>query len=173
MNSNIKHSSNKRGQIGLDIIILMVILFVFGTVVIVMSFVGMGISEELLLDEDVQKSNETVETLNMLHDDMPTLWDNLYLMILILMWIGMLVTSFLIDSHPLFFYISLIIVIIVMIIGIWMGNAFLELASDPEFSSVITSFPKMMWIADNWLIVIMIVSFTTMLALYAKGQYTG
>jgi len=138
---------------------------------IITSFIGVNISNELIDDNMINSSPEAVETLEIVRDDFPTLWDNLYLMILVLLWIGMLVTSFLIDTHPLFFYISLIVVIILLVVGVWMGNAFLEIAQDAEFSGVTNSFPKMMWIANNWLIVIMVISFTTMLALYAKGNF--
>lgn len=160
-------SFNKKGQLPLDLIIVLIVLFVFVVVAFVAVFVSQGINDELQADDDW--NNESKEMLSELNTGFPTWMDNAYMFILIGFWIILLVSSFMVDSHPVFFIVTVILVIFILIAGMMISNALEEVTSDPDFSSVKEQFPKMNWINDHWLIIMIAIAFTALLALYGKG----
>lgn len=162
-------SYNRRGQLALDLIIVIGVLFVFAIVAFVSVFVSNSINDELQADDDF--SAEAKAASQEVNTGLPTWLDNAYLFILIGFWIILLVSSFLIDAHPVFFIITVILMIIILVAGMVLWNGLDEILAEPEFEDLADSFPKLAWVNSHWLIIMIIISFTTLLALYAKGQY--
>lgn len=159
--------SCKKGQLGLEVILVMLILLVLGIVSIISVNVGNEINEDLQLDDDMSEQSKAMSErgTNML----PVLFDNAYLFILIGFWLLMLVSNFFIDTHPAFFIFNLIVLIIVLFVGIIIGNLQTEMFADDELGDSVDLMPKMKWVSDHWLILFIIIAFSSAIMLYAKG----
>ena len=78
--------------------------------------------------------------------------------------------SFLIDAHPIFFVLSLIIVIFVLIAIAMISEFYDEFKTDEDFQEDIYDLPIINWIMTNLFMIILFISLTGLIALYAKSQ---
>jgi len=160
-------SGGRKGNMLLDSITVIVVLIVFG-IVLFLSY--------MVLDDwntEVQADNETFsEAARNLtadeHSAFPNYWDSLFITILVFLWVAAVVASFFIDSHPIFFIISVVAFIFIIIASGYMSNAFMELAEDSSITSVSQEFPKVLWVFDNLVVIIMVYGLSIGLSLYAK-----
>ena len=75
-----------------------------------------------------------------------------------------------IDTHPIFFAVTVILLIIIFVIAMMLSNAYNEVTDDDAFSTSAASFPKMNWIMDHFLLVAIVIGLSATLALFAKNQ---
>ena len=92
--------------------------------------------------------------------------DNIFVMAVVLMSIFVFAASFLIDTHPLFFGISVFLLIFVFIVGAILVN-FYDAVSDA--SDVASDFPKMTFIMGHLLEIGIAVGFLTLVGLFGKA----
>ena len=149
------------------------------TVIIVMTSFGIAsIFGYMVLDEvntDMVISNDTVaaqEVVGDLHGKFPTLLDNLFLFAFILLGIFVLVSVFLIDTHPIFFILSILLLVGVFIVGGIMANALDDIMSDPSISEYANQFPYTGWIMTHLVELIIALTFLVTIALFAKYRLT-
>lgn len=157
-----------KGQTFIDVITLLFFLFVIGVSVIIGLMVTNNLNDEIQADTDM--SAEAQNASQGFTDNYPGLFDKLFLFFLFLFWIFLIVSSFLIDTHPIFFAVSIILLLFVFGLSMIMGNAYEEVAADSELTTYAAEFPIMNWVMSNILIVSIIIGFTTALALYAKNK---
>jgi len=157
---------NKKGNVISDILLIVIIFFVFCITV----FVGAKLSGDLNteIQQDNLMNNESKELSNDLATRYPSFMDGLIMFILILLWILVLVASFQIDAHPIFFAVTIILFIFVMIVVVEIGNTFEELTNDADLVEYRDQFPLTVWLFDNIIIVSLIFGASVMLVLYGK-----
>jgi len=93
----------------------------------------------------------------------PSLMDNLFLFAFVLFIIFVLVSVFLIDTHPIFFIIAIIMLISVFIVGIFLANAYDDIATDSSVSAYSNAFPYTSWV--NTHLVELIISIGLMMSI--------
>lgn len=147
---------------------LIVTLFVFGIIAVVAYFTLSSVNDEIQLSDDL--SNETKAFSQNVDDQFPSTFDSAFLMVLIFLWILLLASSFLIDTHPIFFVITVIVLVISFVVAMVVANTYTEFTGDAEFSTFAAAFPIMSWVMEHLLIVIMVMGFSSGVALYAKNQ---
>ena len=106
-----------------------------------------------------------------MEDSYPSTMDYLFLTALILFWIFAIVSSFLVDTHPVFLIISVILLVIVLIVGAEISNSYEELSEETLFST--GDFPITHYILSHLVIVILFIAFSILIALYAKTRAGG
>jgi hypothetical protein len=161
--------SNKKGNAVMDGIVIVVILFILGLV----SLVGVYIENEIYPDlhADFVEANATNATgiLEDVHTRTPGSLDALFAMFLALFWICSVVLAYFIDTHPVYFAITLILLIIVFIVGGVLSNTYAEVNAD--FGNIgTTSLPMTTYIMDHLLGFILGIVTTIAIALFAKSQ---
>jgi hypothetical protein len=158
---------NKKGNAVLDGLALVVSLFALSIVFILGWFVWGSLEPGLRGEITTTEGNES---LNIIDNNYVNIFDGLFLFIFIGLWIAALVASFMIDSHPIFFAISIILMIGVCIASIFVGNGYEEIMNDTEFDGLTPQFPMTHYIMSHLLIVVIVVSMSIMLVLYAKTR---
>jgi len=161
-------SSNKRGQAVFDLIIVVIILFVLALAAVFGAYVYDELNDEIQNDADF--SAQAKESAQFVDTNYSNWFDNVIITVLIFLWILLLVTSFLIDAHPVFFIVTVLLLIVVFIAGMAMANSYAELTSDSELSGFAANMPKTAFVFDNLLIVLIIMGLTASLSLYAKSN---
>lgn len=158
-------ASSKKGQVFADVAYFGLFLFA-GAIIMGVIFNVIG-----YINTDIQAAADMPTVSKTIYSDInsqyPVWWDNAFIFLLFGLWAGLLITSFLIDTHPVFFIFAFIGLIFVFIAIMTFSNAYSAVATDAGF---IDSFPKVAWVMDHFLAVVVIISFTCLIALFAKSQ---
>lgn len=90
----------------------------------------------------------------------------------LILWLGLfgatLISAYFIDTHPAFFFLSLIAYIIVLVAFIPIVNSTQEILSDPQIAATTAQFPLILWFANNFFKIIVAQGIMILIALYAK-----
>lgn len=159
--------SNKKGQAIFDLVVLIIVVFVFAVVALFGGYIYNELNDEIQADTDF--STEAKASSQSVNDGYAVWFDNAIFFTIILLWIGLLITSFMIDTHPIFFIITVIFMIFVFIVGMSVSNAYDDIVSDSDLSGYSSNFPKTTFIFNNFLVVLIFIGLSTAAALYAKS----
>jgi len=163
---NILTSRSKKGNVGLEIIILIVVLFCFSLIVRFMYPVFTDLKD--VVDDEENVPDAAKARMNDIYDRYPPIFDWAFVFILGFMWIGSLITAFFIDSHPLFFVFTVIVLIVIFYVAADISNSHQEIVEDADLVGDYDSFPMTNWVMNHLLEIIIVISFTVAVALYMK-----
>lgn len=158
----------KKGNAFLETIFIVIVLFIFGFISIFGYRLLTDVNSQIANDNNID--NSTKVQLSNLEDRQPVLFDNLFIVILVLLWIGSLIASFNIDTHPIFFAVMIFLLIFaIFIVGV-LGDTFVTIASGSDLSTASAQFPKTTWLMDNIVFVAVGIAFSVLLAMYGRSQ---
>jgi len=160
--------SNKRGQTVFDTIMVIIVLFILALAAIIGSIVFSGVNDDVQADTTL--SNQTKTTMSTINDNYTNWFDAAILGALIFFWALLLITSFLIDTHPVFFIVTVLLLMAVFVVSMIISNAYVEITTDSDMSAFSVQFPLTNFIMNNLLIIIIVIGLSTGVALYAKFQ---
>jgi len=81
-----------------------------------------------------------------------------------------LVSAFFIDTHPMFFILTVVLLVAVFLVAAIVGNVGEGLLSEDEFSGVVGDFPITSWLLSNFLLVMLFVGFSVAIVMFGKGR---
>jgi len=163
-----KSIKNKRGNAVQDTLTALIIIVAFAIISVFGYKLMSEFNDEWQAEEDI--TNISKEVTQDFTTDYPIIFDNAFILLVVMLWIGLIVMSFFIDTHPIFFVITLILLIFVFAASAVMSNFFEDLTSEDELQSSIDDMPKIKWVMDNLLIVMIIIGMTTAIALFSKTK---
>lgn len=161
----------KRGSVVLDVLIGAVLFLGFAMIMVFGYKILSELNADLQADTDLSPSAKGAS--QSVTNNYPAFMDNAFLLLLVLFWIFILVTSFFIDTYPVFFVISLVLLVFVFVVGMNLANTYEEVMADDEMINYAASFPKTNWVMSHFLIIIMAIGFSAALALYANSKVGG
>ena len=170
-NLRISGVSSKRGSSVLDILIGSIMFIAFAVTLVFAFKVLSEINTEIQADDSFGNTSKTISS--QVTEQFPKYMDNAFLMVVVLFWVLMLVTSFFIDTYPVFFIISFIFLVFVLIVGMYLSNTYEEVVSEDGVSTFADSFPKMNWIMSHLLMVLLVMGASATLVLYANSGGGG
>ena len=161
-------SFNKKGNLLLDSIVVLVVLVVMGITGMFSYGIFTEVTDDLATDTSFKEEarNETLE----LQSRFPSVMDGAFAFALALIWILVLVASFMVDSHPIFFAISIILLLAILFASGLLSNAYNELETDAEISAYADEFPITSYILNNLLIFVLAIGGSVGLVLFAKSR---
>jgi hypothetical protein len=105
--------------------------------------------------------------LNDAYSNFPGWLDEAFVIVMVLIWIGVIVASFMIDTHPIFMAFSIIMLIFVWYVGAELANAYDNVLGTAEYSTA--SFPKTTWVMERFVTILVVMGFTILVALFGKS----
>jgi hypothetical protein len=156
-------SFNKRGSF-VDIIFLVIIIFVLSILIIV----GLQVGETLQTGLQPHLDNTSQDLVSDALDSYPSVFDGIFLTVLIFLTIFIVVTAAMIDTHPVLFILAALLLAALLFVGAILANTFEEIMGDSALSSQAAQFPITMFIMTNLPIFIGVIGALTIIALYAK-----
>lgn len=161
---------NKRGQLIMNSLFFFIILFVFAFLAIVGWKAWNSFYTEFNTTQHYADMPEEATDFwsGEIHGQYPTVIDNAFLIVLIGLWVFLLMSSFHMDTHPAFFGLAIIMLVIVLIVVAIFGNMFDDITSDPELDFP-NEFPIINFIMENFLVVAVFIVISIMIAMY--GNY--
>lgn len=158
---------SKKGQMISDIVIIIIILFLFAAVAVIYSMVQSELNDSIQADDDM--SSDAKQISQDATDTYPSSFDYMFMILLIGLWVVALITSFFIDTHPIFFGITVFLLGIILAMPVYLSNIYSDIIiTDSDLSVYAANFPKINFVMDNYLQVIIVVAVTVLIALYAK-----
>ena len=155
----------RKGNAGLDTIMIVVVIVIFAMV----GIFGYQIFDELNTDvlDDLNHSAAR-NTSSDLHSKYPNLLDNLFLLAFVLFVVFAIVSVFLLDTHPIFFIISVVLLISVFCAALLLGNAYDDMMTDDELAPYANQFSYTSWVMSHIVELMIAVGFIILLALFIK-----
>jgi hypothetical protein len=156
----------KKGNAVIEGLTILVVLAIFA----IAGLYAYSTFDELNTDiqDNPDMDNQSKDMSGSLFSVFPGWIDNAFLFIFVLLVIFVIVSVFMIDTHPIFFAISIILLIAVFVAAIFIGNAYYDIATDATISSYANDMPYMAWVMNHIAEMIIAVGFITGLALFVK-----
>lgn len=159
---------NSKGNAFLDTLTVLITIFVFG-VITIFGYTLLSNFNDDLQTSDV--SNLTKVQVDNLTTDYPSFMDYAFITALVLLWIASIIFSFMVDSHPIFLVITVILLLFVMFMGGILSNSYNFISEESGFSSA--SFPITNFVLNNLLLVVVFFGVSISVSLYAKNRSGG
>jgi hypothetical protein len=158
---------NKRANTALDVLIFVIIAIVFGIAMPNISEVREELND-VVQDSDMSArakliSQQSYEKVN------PTI-DSIFVLFFFVSWIFMLISAFIIQSHPVFFWISLVAFILVLMVTVYLANDRHDLIYDTDLELYAQRQPMTSFVLNNLLVVVVVMITSTALVLHFKGR---
>lgn len=161
---------NKRGTME-DVIFIAVIAAVFAIFVLVMAYVTPQITDKLR-DTEINDSSAARLALNY-SDTFAARLNIVFLIIFVGLLMGMLVSAFLIDAHPIFIPIFIFFLGFAVFAGVIMSNVYETFSEDTELAATAAQNTYVDAILGNYVLIIIVVGVLSMILTFGKARSTG
>lgn len=158
----------KKGNVVLDSGMVIFMLVVFGLIGIISYITFEDLSDDISSDPDI--SDMAKGNISALKDRTPATLDGVFALAFGLFWLMVIAASFMIDSHPIFFIISIVLLFGILFASAYLSNAYEEFADDEEMRSAVAEFPITNFILGNLLIVMLVIGGSIAIVLFAKSR---
>ena len=125
------------------------------------------------LEEDGLHTTESRQALIDMDVAFPT-FDNMILVVIVLLAIGLIITSFFIPTHPIFMVINVFGIFFLAFLGMLLSNMYKDIIDESvELASVFSTFPKLNFVMNQlpWIAVILV--FIVTIVQYSKFRSGG
>ena len=140
-------SNGKKANASIEVIIIVTVLFTFAIATILVFDFFSDITADIIADPDY--SSTATAPLEKLESDYPSVFDTAFVIILAAFWIGAIALAFQIDTHPVFFGLSILALIILLSVPPILGNAFEETMEDDSLTGLTDSFPMTYYVMTD------------------------
>ena len=165
--------SSKKGQTFLDILIIAVMLFVMALAFILVASMQKGLYTELMGDEEFSEDTAAGESLKHFDDHFVNTLDNMFLIVFVLAWVAIIVSSLFVDANPVFLIVTVIFVIIMLVVVGVLSNSYQEFIVDGDLYTFSAGFPKTSFVMEHLLLFCLFMAVSGALALYGKNTLGG
>lgn len=163
-------TKNKKGSIILDTITAIVVLSAFAFITIIGYFFIDDVYNASI-DTMNESTNTSREIMERTHSDYPPIYDGIFVFLVFGLWITSIISTFFLDSQPLFFVVSLTLLSAILLIAMVMSNAYFDLATDPGFIDIASNFPMTNFFMEYLPYVALVIYFSIGGAMFAKSAF--
>lgn len=153
----------------LDMITVMIILTIFGMLIIFARGGTTPLIQDLNSTEEY--SPEMKAVLSETQREYPAVFDNGIAMAFVLLVLFQIITSFFVDTHPIFFGINTVLLVCALVGMLIIGNVYADVFTGNEFSTYANEFPKLGYLMTHVLEISIALGFMTLLTLFAKRKF--
>lgn len=165
--------SSKKAQTFIDVFVIAVIIFVSATAFVLISMVQKEITDEFQTDNAFNSSTEAGQALQQFDDHFTTSLDNIILIVFVLFWLFIIVSSLFVDANPIFLIISFVLLVIILVVMAVMSNSYEEFMVDNDIYTFAAGFPKTNYIMEHLVMFCLFIAFSGMIAIYGKNALGG
>ncbi len=162
---NKQFKKNKRGSIQ-DVFFFVIFVVGFALFLILVSYVMNEVSGELL----ESKLNESEAARNALGytETLTAQFDSVWLFVFVGLLMGVLISSFMIKSHPIFIPIYIIFLGVAVLVGVIMNNIYLDFTANATLAATAATHVFANAIINNYVLVIIGVGVLSMIIIFAR-----
>lgn len=152
----------------IDLMIMGILAICLGMIIMVLNYAYDTVEPDLTADFVERNKTVSEEILTSSNTTFPSIFDAAFVFIFVGLWITSLIGSFFLDSHPIFFIISLFILIPILVVMVFLNNFYVETMEITDFITYQTKYPMTYWIGSHIFLISIIIGATIAIALYAK-----
>lgn len=158
---------NKRGSA--DLIFLVITIFAFAIIILV------GFKSALMINNAIQgsdffdNSSKSMSS-EMIANRMPNILNYGFITVLVLLWISLLVITYVTDIHPAFLVVGLIIGMFIMFMIIQLANVYLDISASSALATEASQFTIITWVMQHIIPIGLIIIFSVLVVAYAKAR---
>jgi len=161
-------NKSKKANVWLDSFFVFLSVIIFGVVSILGFWVFSQINTDIQADAEMDA--EAKDSMTIIQNGYPTWFDYGIGFVLLALWILSIILSLQIDSHPVFFIISVIVLMCTLFVVNSTMSAIDDLTGDAEIAPYTTSFPITMFIYQYIETIVALIGFTIAIALFSKQR---
>lgn len=148
-----------------DLIILAVVILAAGFSLVIGNYVWTSFSTGLNNTiGDVSTTSETITNVTTAFN----MFDTLFVMLQLGLMIGVVVSFFYLDSHPIYFFFSLFLLAFALILGAQFSNMWFELGQMSQLNATMANYPQGDWLMDNMPLLLLVTGLIGLAVLYGK-----
>jgi len=160
-------SYDKRAKGGLtEGVVIMVLMFVLAFVLLIGVFLLDIMKPEM---DEVLTDSRTNATFQQFHQDTPNTFDNMFMIVFVLLWVGAIILAYFIDAHPIWFILSIIALSAVLLCAGVLSNVY-ETFYDELSPNMTSSLPMMNYVMNHLVHFIIAIVASILISLFAKSQ---
>ena len=162
---------NNKGQVFLDVVVIAIVLMVAAFLFVFLYMVNNQITQALVAEDDFNSSTVQGQMLNEWDGALPTTFDNVFIVMFVLFWIFIIVSSIFIDSHPVFIIISFILLIILLTVVGVISNSYESFIMDGDIYTYTSAFPKTNYVMEHLLLFLVFIGFSGLITIFGKNRW--
>jgi len=159
--------NSKKGNAAVNVLYMVVIIFVFVIVTAFAYRMNDELNTEIQADDSI--STEAKAVMAQKNASMPTTFDYAAIMIFGLLWMGALLSAFLLDTHPAFMMLGIIVALLLIMVPPYLANFYEDAVTHTDIDTE-DVFPLTTFMMKHLLEYYIVVVFTSILVLYGKGR---
>lgn len=163
--------NNKKGELT-DILIWIIYIFILAVGLFILMYIIPSISTGLR-GSGLNNSAEGAGAINQLEDIGTSTINNGFMMLFVGLIISMMITSFLVRTHPIFLFLYIFILAITLLLGMYIGNAYNTLSTNSIFSSMVNNASFINLVMNNIVEITLAVGALSMIIVFAKFSTFG
>jgi len=154
----------KKGYIQ-DLLFFGIIIFIFAIILLVAGKLNTDFNTQYQTTNASSTAKDIMSDTSARFDGV---FDWLFLTVFILFALSIFVTVFLLDTHPVFFFIMIIVFAIILVVLGIIGNAFDKFDDNSAMSSQIGNMPIVSLIMGNWVTMLLVIGFVMIVLLFSR-----
>ena len=125
------------------------------------------------INTDIQANNDNVskELSQDLYDRYPSTFDGLFIFMIVILYMGAIVLSFMIDTHPIMFALTILLLFFVLGSAMIVSNTYQTITADSDFYTPSLAFPMTNYIISHLLETILVMAGGIALVQFGKQRY--
>ena len=161
---------NKKGSME-DVIFITIIISIFAIFVLVVAYVMPQITDKIR-DSPIGDNAASASALDY-SDTLSAKLNVVFLIVFVGLLMGMLVSAFLIEAHPIFIPIFIIFLGFAVFAGVIMSNVYEKFAENSELAATALQNTYVGAVLDNYVLVIIVVGVLSMILTFGKSRLFG
>lgn len=160
---------NSKGQGHLLLIMFLIVgLFGFALFAILGGKVFSEMNDFIQTDDDMSTENKDI-TQN-LFDKYADVFDAAFITVLFFAWLALIATAYAFSDSPVWFIITIVIILITLYVGAELANTYDDATSDSDLLATRNLFPMTNLIMSNFLLTIIVFAASAILAMYGGSR---
>ena len=151
-----------------DLIIYAAIILAAAFSLVIGAYVWDSVSDAINNTISIETNPEVSSTITKV-DTSISLFDTILVFLQIGLMIATIISFFYLDTHPVFFFFSLFLLIMALIVGAIFSNIWFELAQSQLSDTITSDFTQSDWVMDNLPLFVLITGVIGFIVLYGKS----
>lgn len=159
---------NKKGSSVSDVILVIVFLLAFGITSVLAYLVYNGFNDDYQARDEISDTSKAMIQDN--KDKYVGVFDGIVLLSVIGLTIALLIGASMIQTHPAFFIVALVVTSVAVLLAAVYSNVYEEFASDTTISAVESEFTILPVVMDKLPIIVTVIALLVALVLYSRTR---
>lgn len=161
-------SGSKRGDVILDTLFVLIIVLAFATIGFFIYPSFQEVQDDLGATES--PNDNAKNTMDTFMDTYPGTLDGIVAFFMVITMLFVIISSYLLDTSPVFFVVSIILFIATIVVAIVMSNSFVEVMQDEAFATAVPVFPITTMFVQYLAHILFVMIFVVAIVIYAKSR---